>query len=102
MRNVPKKIWLNVGEEADIADTDNFKELAEVTWSDCKINDGDIGYVRLATVQRQNRERDQKDLNHLKEIIDRFEMGGMNKLYAIEMLEHWRDELDTIVNLKKH
>ena len=45
MKNEPRKIFLNVGEEA--TRHDDFKELAEVTWCDEEINDLDIQYIHF-------------------------------------------------------
>lgn len=100
MKHAPQTIWINAG-EADELDTNDFRDLSEITWSENKVSSGDLKYVRERIVNKKEFERNQKDLNSLKEILDRIEMGGMNGQYAIEMLQHWRDELDTIVNFKK-
>lgn len=44
MKNIPNKIYLQIGEETP-KDAD-FKELDEVTWCQDKINPNDIEYVR--------------------------------------------------------
>ena len=43
MKNTPYRIYLQVGE---VEPDDDFKECAEVTWCEDKINDNDICYVR--------------------------------------------------------
>lgn len=43
MKNIPQSIWLNIGDECP-NDVD-FRDLSEVTWSDERINDGDIEYI---------------------------------------------------------
>jgi hypothetical protein len=44
MKNIPKKIYLNLGE--NIEDFEDFNELGEVTWCTDKVGDGDIEYQR--------------------------------------------------------
>ena len=43
MKNIPKKIYLQVGENCP-NDVD-FKELSQVTWSNCRINKNDIEFT---------------------------------------------------------
>ncbi len=40
MKDLPKKIYLQVGDEAD-----SFDELHEVTWCADQIEDSDVGYL---------------------------------------------------------
>ena len=44
MKNIPNKIFLNLGE--DLEDFEDFNELGEVTWCADKVGDGDIEYTR--------------------------------------------------------
>lgn len=44
MENIPEKIWLNLGEE--VPDDTDFHDLSEVTWSENKVFDKDVEYVR--------------------------------------------------------
>ena len=44
MRNIPNKIYLNMG--CDPKEVKDFSELSEVTWCVDKINDNDIEYQR--------------------------------------------------------
>lgn len=44
MNNIPEKIWLNLGEE--VPDDADFHDLSEVTWSENKVFDKDVEYVR--------------------------------------------------------
>jgi hypothetical protein len=47
MKNVPDKIYLQVGDD-DLFEADgDFKELSEVSWCQDKIYDSDIEYVRV-------------------------------------------------------
>lgn len=41
MKNIPKKIYLQVGDDAG----DDFNKLHGVTWCDEKINDSDIAFL---------------------------------------------------------
>lgn len=45
MRNVPKKIFIVIGDETNIKDDISFNELAGVSWSSERINKTDIEYV---------------------------------------------------------
>lgn len=44
MKNIPDKIYLNLGDECPY--NADFRNLSEVTWSEDKVNDNDIEYVR--------------------------------------------------------
>lgn len=44
MKNIPEKIWLNIGEE--VPNYADFHDLSEVTWSENKVFDNDVEYVR--------------------------------------------------------
>lgn len=46
MNNIPEKIWLNLGEE--VPEDADFRDLSEVTWSENKVFDNDVEYVRNA------------------------------------------------------
>ena len=50
MKNIPKKIYLQIGENADITidkSINDFNELliSAITWSTDKTNDNDIEYI---------------------------------------------------------
>lgn len=47
MKNLPDKIYLNLGLTEDCANVD-FNELCEVTWSVDKVDDSDIEYEKRA------------------------------------------------------
>lgn len=46
IKNAPKRIYLQVGEDLPKNEDVNFKDLNEVTWCEDKINDSDICYIR--------------------------------------------------------
>ena len=46
IKNAPKRIYLQVGEDLPKNEDVNFKDLSEVTWCEDKINDSDICYIR--------------------------------------------------------
>lgn len=50
MKNLPKSIWLNFGDECP--DDVDFRELSEVTWSENKVFNNDIQFVREDAVWR--------------------------------------------------
>ncbi len=45
MKNVPRKIFLQVGEETSTKDNVDFKELGGVSWCTERIHKTDIEYV---------------------------------------------------------
>jgi len=51
MENIPEKIYLQIGEDADVTidnSVNDFNDLyrGAITWSNERINDNDIEYVR--------------------------------------------------------
>lgn len=46
MKNIPKRIFLNLG-EIEHSGIKDFNELSEVTWCAGRIYDSDIEYVRV-------------------------------------------------------
>jgi hypothetical protein len=44
MKNLPDKLYLQIGEEAD--DSDDFNSLYGVSWCDDQIHKNDVVYVR--------------------------------------------------------
>lgn len=44
MKNIPDRIYLNLGDECPY--NADFRNLSEVTWSEDKVSDNDIEYVR--------------------------------------------------------
>ena len=91
MKNIPKKIWLQIGDEDDVIglDEDNFNERAEITWAENKIFDSDIEY-HLAT-------NGKTDLITIDTLIDKWERRQMND--DLEGFE-WRMIQEMIADLK--
>ena len=50
MKNLPKVIYLNFGEDAEDLD---FRELHEVTWCQDKIDDSDEAYISSKYVHKR-------------------------------------------------
>ena len=46
MKNLPDKIYLQIGEDINIDSNTDFNTLEEVTWCKDKINNNDIVYIR--------------------------------------------------------
>ena len=67
MKNAPKKIFLQIGE--DCPDDFDFNNLSEVSWCEDKIFDNDIEYV--LTIKSDNSENInfEKKYNDLKELV---------------------------------
>lgn len=84
MKHAPQTIWLNVG-EADDLDTNDFRDLSEVAWSENKVSSGDLKYVRERTVKKEEDKEDfQFLLNILREYIDSFQVSEMNLMSSEE------------------
>ena len=54
MKNIPNRIYLNLGLQEDCADID-FNELSEITWSQDKVDDDDIEFVRKEPIDWEAR-----------------------------------------------
>ena len=64
MENIPERIFLHLGDPDDLGDCDDFNELGMVSWSDERINDNDVEYVR-----REQMKREKCNLCGTKEVI---------------------------------
>lgn len=53
MKNIPERIFLHLGDPDDLGDCDDFNELGGVSWSDERINDNDVEYVRREQITPQ-------------------------------------------------
>ena len=81
MKNVPNKIFLNIGYEPEKGD--DFNELGEVTWCADKVNDSDIEY-QSKPIWHDLR-KDPNDLPKLEDIIIVCkEFMGTEIIYQIE------------------
>jgi hypothetical protein len=45
MKDIPKKIYLQIGQEDSYDDVESFKEFCEVSWCSDKMHDSDIEYI---------------------------------------------------------
>ena len=52
MKNIPKRIFLNLG-EIEHSGVKDFNELSEVTWCADRIFDSDIEYVRVTKTKKK-------------------------------------------------
>jgi len=68
MKNLPQKIYLQVGFEHDEDDDFNDLEASEISWCDDRIHDSDIEYVLLAKFEELQIEN-----IALKQMLLRFE-----------------------------
>ena len=46
MKNIPERVFLHLGDPDDLGDCDDFNELGMVSWSDVRISENDVEYVR--------------------------------------------------------
>lgn len=56
MKNLPEKIYLQIGEEADIDDDIDFNELVGVSWCSDKIEESDVEFVRSDIAEQMAKE----------------------------------------------
>jgi heterodisulfide reductase subunit A-like polyferredoxin len=56
MKNLPEKIYLQIGEEADIDDNIDFNELVGVSWCSDKIEESDVEFVRSDIAEQMAKE----------------------------------------------
>ena len=47
MKNIPEKMYLQIGEDADLEEDFNDLSLEDITWCRDKVFDNDIEYVRV-------------------------------------------------------
>lgn len=69
MKNIPDKIYLNLGDECPY--NADFRNLSEVTWSEDKVSDNDIEYVRKSewiNVKERLPEDDRLVLAHFADV----------------------------------
>src|SRR6185369_1322257 len=45
MKDIPKKIYLQIGQEDSYDDVESFKEFSEISWCSHKMHDSDIEYI---------------------------------------------------------
>lgn len=58
---IPKRIYLNLGDLSRESGEIPFSELSEVTWCEDRIDDDDSEYVHVSEVERLRAERDEAD-----------------------------------------
>ena len=56
MKNIPRKIYLQIGEDAELAADFNELSREDITWCEDKINDNDIEYTRIARKEQRAKE----------------------------------------------
>ena len=52
MKNISKRIFLNLG-EIEHSGVKDFKELSEITWSEDRFFDSDIEYIRVTKTKKK-------------------------------------------------
>lgn len=70
MKNLPERIYLNLGD--GVPENVDFRDLEEVTWSEEKVNDTDVEYVRKS----QWISVDERLPNEDKEVLCRMKSNG--------------------------
>jgi len=81
--NYPDKIYLNTGYEADSVD---FHELFEVTWSENKVHSNDIAYISKDSLLSFLCSRI-KEIEHEKSTINTNTMAGGNKINRLRGIQ---------------
>lgn len=64
MRNLPLKIYIQIGDEVNIKDNVDFNELAGVSWSSERINKTDIEYVLKSKRLKKRIIKDGKEIHN--------------------------------------
>lgn len=54
MKNIPKRIFLNLG-EIEYSGIKDFKELSDVTWCEDRVFDSDIEYIRVTKTKTKTK-----------------------------------------------
>ena len=52
MKNIPQRIFLNLG-EIEYSGVKDFKELSDVTWSEDRFFDSDVEYKRVTKTKKK-------------------------------------------------
>lgn len=52
MKNIPKRIFLNLGDIKGLGIKD-FNELSDITWSEERVFDSDIEYIRVIKTKKK-------------------------------------------------
>ena len=52
MKNIPKRIFLNLG-EIEHSGVKDFNELSDITWSEERVFDSDIEYIRVTKTKKK-------------------------------------------------
>jgi len=56
MKNIPQKIYLQIGEDAE--DAESFDDLSDVCWCADKINQNDIEYTLTPVISKEGGQQD--------------------------------------------
>lgn len=83
IKDAPSKIYLTTGLSETEAQGTNFNELADVTWCERRIFDGDIEYRRVGTKVEKPVDWQQVRINAAVAVIGHFEHHflGASKAY---------------------
>lgn len=80
MKNLPERIYLNIGDEVP-ADSD-FRELSQVTWSEERVFDNDIAFMRKPQWISVEEDLPSNDDNVLVYVLStEFRIGGYEVAY---------------------
>jgi hypothetical protein len=52
MKNISKRIFLNLG-KIEHSGVKDFKELSDITWSEDRVFDSDIEYIRVTKTKKK-------------------------------------------------
>jgi hypothetical protein len=81
IKNAPKKIYLNLGNDMGIDDTIDFGAFSEVTWCQYKISDNDIEYCLCdQDVKDQIIEKQDEIIKHLYKAF-KFQSEGRIEIF---------------------
>ena len=99
LKNIPKKIYLQIGDDGDLTSIDFreiFNEIDDITWSEHPIGDNDLEYISMSEYKKQ-----QQTIDKQKKVIDKIKdklIGKTNHANNMEkiadLISNQKDNLE--------
>jgi hypothetical protein len=94
MKNLPEKIYLQIGEEADIDDNFDFNELVGVSWCSDKIEESDVEFVRSDISEQMAKEFAEQEIINILSMLS-------SPLTDLLSNSEYRDYVNEFINSRK-
>lgn len=94
MKNLPEKIYLQIGEEADIDDNLDFNELVGVSWCSDKIEESDVEFVRSDIARNMAKEFAEQEIINILSMLS-------SPLTDLLSNSEYRDYVNEFINSRK-